>query len=312
MGVLMDQKRSSWMTMLGLLVAGLFIVGLAVVTSKPFQERIAQADVEQEVTSESAQAEPSEPAEEAPAKVADAKPAGAMEEESSEAMDAAPAEAAQDAGSKPADEPPSKVAAADDTPTAKEEAAETKSEAVAADEEAAEMKDEAAGAADEAAAAGEDLCCKEGDETPPLELVQQVPPGGLHNPYDWKKLVADSPEDYLVKQFRLPGCNECHGGGGGGGFCPALSQGVWFWGNTDDVLFRLIAMGSKALEEQGFTRIQWGTVKAPMPEMGHVIKTSDHLWKIISFIRSINPEGTNPPEKLIPGRYSPPEGKPAE
>ena len=95
------------------------------------------------------------------------------------------------------------LGAAEDAPTAEEEAAETKSEAAAADEEAAETKDEAAGAADEAAAAGEDLCCKQGDETPPLELVQQVPPGGLHNPYDWKKLVAESPEVGVAAQ-KLP------------------------------------------------------------------------------------------------------------
>jgi mono/diheme cytochrome c family protein len=133
--------------------------------------------------------------------------------------------------------------------------------------------------------------------------VKQVPPGGLHNPYDWKELAKD-PD--LVKQFRLPGCNECHGGTGGGGFCPALSQGVWFWGNTDDVLFRLATLGSAELEKEGFTRYQYGTVHAPMPPMGMTIKTSDHLWKIISFIRSINPPGTNPPEKVIPGRYTPP------
>ena len=94
--------------------------------------------------------------------------------------------------------------------------------------------------------------------------------------------------------------------------CPALSQGVWFWGNIDDVLFRLISIGSADLEKSGFTRIQWGTVKAPMPPMGQVIKTSDHLWKIISFIRSINPPGTNPPEKVIPGRYTPPGEAKAE
>jgi len=106
----------------------------------------------------------------------------------------------------------------------------------------------------------------------------------------------------LVKQFRLPGCNECHGGGG---FCPALSQGVWFWGNTDDVLFRLITIGSPELQKQGFTRYQYGTVKGPMPAMGHTIPTSDQLWKIIAFIRSINPPGTNPPEKVIPGKHTP-------
>ena len=151
---------------------------------------------------------------------------------------------------------------------------------------------------------GAEECCKPGDTTPPLELVKKIPPGGLHSPYpDYAKLAK---EEELVKQFRLPGCNECHGGGGGGGFCPALSQGVWFWGNTDDVLFRLIALGSADLEKQGFTRIQYGTVHAGMPMMGHTIKTADHLWKIIAFIRSINPPGTNPPEKNIPGKYTPP------
>ncbi len=155
---------------------------------------------------------------------------------------------------------------------------------------------------------GEVVCCKVGDTTPPTELVKQVPPGGLHNPYDWKELAKDP---NLVKQFRLPGCNECHGGTGGGGFCPALSQGVWFWGNTDDVLFRLATLGSAELEKEGFTRYQYGTIHAPMPPMGMTIPTSDQLWKIISFIRSINPPGTNPPEKVIPGRYTPPADAPA-
>ena len=152
-------------------------------------------------------------------------------------------------------------------------------------------------------AGGQEICCKVGDQTPPIELAKKIPPGGLHSPYqNYAELAKD---EELVKQFRLPGCNECHGGGGGGGFCPALSQGVWFWGNTDDVLFRLISLGSADLEKQGFTRIQWGTVHAGMPMMGHTIKTADHLWKIIAFIRSINPPGTNPPEKLIPGRMHP-------
>jgi mono/diheme cytochrome c family protein len=151
--------------------------------------------------------------------------------------------------------------------------------------------------------AGAVACCKPGDTTPPTELVQQVPSGGLHSPYpDYAKMAQDNPD--LVKQFRLPGCNECHGGNGGGGFCPALSQGVWFWGNTDDVLFRLITLGSAGLEKQGFTRYQYGTVHAGMPAMGVTIPTSDQLWKIIAFIRSINPPGANPPQKMVPGRYT--------
>jgi mono/diheme cytochrome c family protein len=160
--------------------------------------------------------------------------------------------------------------------------------------------DETQKSADEKTTAGKEECCKPGDTTSPLELVKKIPPGGLHSPYpDYAKLAKD---EELVKQFRLPGCNECHGGTGGGGFCPALSQGVWFWGNTDDVLFRLISLGSADLEKQGFTRIQWGTVHAGMPMMGHTIKTADHLWKIIAFIRSINPPNSNPPEKLIAPR----------
>ena len=157
-------------------------------------------------------------------------------------------------------------------------------------------------AAEEAAAPKEVECCKAGDKTPPAELVKLVPPGGLHSPYqDYAKLAK---EQELVKNFRLPGCNECHGGGGGGGMCPALSQGIWFWGNTDDVLFRLVTLGSAELEKSGFTRYQYGSVHAPMPPMGFSIHTSDELWKIIAFIRSINPPGTNPPEKVIPGRMA--------
>ena len=155
----------------------------------------------------------------------------------------------------------------------------------------------------EGAPAGEAACCKAGDTTPPPELVKQVPPGQLHSPYqDYAKLAKD---EELVKVFRLPGCNECHGGGGGGGMCPALTQGVWFWGNTDDVLFRLATLGSAELEKSGFTRIQFGSVHAPMPPMGFSVKTSDELWKIIAFIRSINPPGSNPPEKLVPARMTP-------
>jgi mono/diheme cytochrome c family protein len=145
-------------------------------------------------------------------------------------------------------------------------------------------------------------CCQAGDTTPPTELVQKVPPGQLKSPYpDYASLAK---QEELVKIFRLPGCNECHGGGGGGGICPALSQGVWFWGNTDDVLFRLITLGSNGLQKQGFERLRYGSVPAPMPPMGVSIKSSDQLWKIIAFIRSINPTGTNPPEKVVPGKMA--------
>ena len=148
------------------------------------------------------------------------------------------------------------------------------------------------------ASAAEEACCKEGDTTPPTELVAKFPKGQLHSPYpDYAKLAKDDPD--LVKKFRAPGCNECHGGTGGGGICPALTQGVWFWGNTDDVLFRLITLGSADLEKQGYKRLGYGSVHAPMPPMGMTIKTSDDLWRIIAWIRSINPPGTSPPDKVL-------------
>jgi hypothetical protein len=66
------------------------------------------------------------------------------------------------------------------------------------------------------------------------------------------------------------------------------------------VLFRLITVGSVDLEKQGYKRLGYGSVHAPMPPMGPAIKTSDQLWKIIAFIRSINPPGTNPPDTVLP------------
>lgn len=265
----MDQeKRSARISVLGLVVAAVAIIGLAVLTSDPFQKAM--------VLDEKAPAEMA---------AADGEPDASAEEMTA------------------ADETEAAAAAEDDT--APDEASVAASDEESAGDVAAAAKDEQP-AADSTADAK--ACCKPGDTTPPLELVKLVPPGGLNNPYDWRKLKeehADDP-DYLVKQYRLPGCNECHGGGGGGGFCPALSQGVWFWGNTDDILFRLIAEGSQALKKQGFERYQYGLVKGPMIPMGHTMKTSDHLWRIISYIRSINPPGTNPPDKIIPGKYTPP------
>ena len=103
-----------------------------------------------------------------------------------------------------------------------------------------------------------------------------------------------------MKDFRLPGCNECHGGGGG--MCPALSQGIWFWGNTDDVLFRLATLGSAELEKRGFDRITYGSVHAPMPPMGFAVKTSATFERSSpSSIRSILLEPILPKKWFLQG-----------
>ena len=137
-------------------------------------------------------------------------------------------------------------------------------------------------------------CCKPGDTTPPPELVAKTPKGQLKSPYqDFAKVAEDGHH-----QFIRPGCNECHGGTGGGGICPPLTQGVWFWGSDDDTLFRLVTLGTAGLQTEGYQRLGEGTVKGPMPAMGNLIQTSDDLWKIIAWIRSINPppSSTPPPQ----------------
>jgi hypothetical protein len=69
-----------------------------------------------------------------------------------------------------------------------------------------------------------------------------------------------------------------------------LTTGVWFWGNSDDTLFRLVTLGSQELQKEGYPRLARGGIGAvPMPPMGASIQTADDLWKIIAWIRSVNP-----------------------
>jgi mono/diheme cytochrome c family protein len=127
----------------------------------------------------------------------------------------------------------------------------------------------------------------------PLEHVASTPKGELKNPYTDYRSVAEEGH----KKFFGASCNGCHGGGGGGGICPPLTNGVWVYGSDDDTLFRLITLGSDELQKQGYVRKQHEQVTAPMPPFGQILKTDDDLWKIIAWIRSINPSSlpTTPP-----------------
>ncbi|ODR96068.1 hypothetical protein AUC69_01890 [Methyloceanibacter superfactus] len=91
------------------------------------------------------------------------------------------------------------------------------------------------------------------------------------------------------KKFMAAGCNGCHGGTGGGGMGPPLSNEVWIYGNDGDTLFRLIALGSDGLKEQGYVRKGSENVVGPMPPHGGIVKSNDDMWKIIAWIWSINP-----------------------
>jgi mono/diheme cytochrome c family protein len=162
--------------------------------------------------------------------------------------------------------------------------------ACATDEPPAQTGEQPAGG--EAAAGGD--CCKADDTTPPLDLVKATPKGGLHNPYADKVTDAAFAEEGH-KTYLSAGCNGCHGGGGGGGMCPPLTNDTWVYGPDDDTLFRLVSLGSDALQKEGYHRVKQEVVVGPMPPFGGIIKTSDQLWKIITFIRSVNPSSVGKP-----------------
>jgi mono/diheme cytochrome c family protein len=118
----------------------------------------------------------------------------------------------------------------------------------------------------------------------PTETAKTAEKGTLKNPYSDYESVA--PEGRKI--WLSAGCNGCHGMGGGG-MGPPLTNQVWVYGKDDDTLFRLIALGSDALQKQGYSRKGSENVVGPMPAMGTVVKSTDDLWKIIAWIRSINP-----------------------
>jgi mono/diheme cytochrome c family protein len=118
----------------------------------------------------------------------------------------------------------------------------------------------------------------------PADLVKSTPKGKLVNPYkDTQPDVVASGQELL----RSYSCSGCHGGNGGGGMCPALTNDVWVYGGDDDTLFRLVTLGSDELQKLGYTRVGRENVVGPMPPFGAIIKSSDDLWKILAFVRSV-------------------------
>jgi mono/diheme cytochrome c family protein len=123
----------------------------------------------------------------------------------------------------------------------------------------------------------------------PLERVASTPKGRLKSPYpDYASIANEGHRKYMAA-----GCNGCHGGGGGGGMAAPLTNPVWIYGDDDDTLFRLIALGTGKLSpgdafgKLGYRRKGSENVVGPMPHFGHIIKTDDDLWKIIAWIRSV-------------------------
>jgi mono/diheme cytochrome c family protein len=139
----------------------------------------------------------------------------------------------------------------------------------------------------------------------PTETAQKAEKGSLKSPYADFAKVADEGH----KKYMSAGCNGCHGGGGGGGMGPPLTNEVWVYGKDDDTLFRLIALGSDELQKQGYSRKGSENVVGPMPAMGTVVKSDDDMWKIIAWIRSVNPSSAGAPSSasVAPGNTPTPQ-----
>jgi len=172
--------------------------------------------------------------------------------------------------------------------------------ACAADDPAKQTDDKSsAGGAPAAGGAAQPGGPPLGPLTPPRDLVASTPKGELKNPYN-ADIAAITEEGH--HRYLSAGCNGCHGGGGGGGMCPPLTNDTWVYGASDDTLFRLLTLGTDELKKQGYTRVKHEVVVGPMPPFGDIIKTSDDLWRIIAYIRSVNPSSM----KQVDTPYTPP------
>ena len=138
----------------------------------------------------------------------------------------------------------------------------------------------------------------------PMALADATAKGKLKNPYtdDNPAAVAAGKDLYFHS-----GCNGCHGGGGGGGMCPPLTNDIWVYGGDDDTLFRLVTLGSDALQAKGYSRAGMEKVVGPMPPMGAIVPTADDLWKILTFVRS-NYHGSPAAKFGSPPDAPPPDG----
>ena len=140
------------------------------------------------------------------------------------------------------------------------------------------------------AALGGLSCAAAKEAMTPFERAVITPRGQLKSPYPEPAGVAKEGH----KIYLSHDCNGCHGGGGGGGMAAPLTNVVWIYGDDDDTLFRVIALGTGRLSpgdafvKQGFVRKGSEYVVGPMPPFGEIIDTDDKIWKIIAWIRTVH------------------------
>lgn len=74
------------------------------------------------------------------------------------------------------------------------------------------------------------------------------------------------------------GCSGCHGVMGGGGMAVPLTDDTWKFGDSDEVLFKLIK----------------GEIpESTMPKLWQSLE-SDQVWKILAYIRSLREDDGRP------------------
>lgn len=122
-----------------------------------------------------------------------------------------------------------------------------------------------------------------------LERVKATDKGQLKSPLPvTPEIIAEGKELYQAKT-----CGACHGGNGGGIHCPSLINDAWIYGEDDDTLFRLVALGSEGILSSGYIRGDKEKHAGPMPSFGEAISGEQELWKIITYIRSLRPSGSD-------------------
>lgn len=137
--------------------------------------------------------------------------------------------------------------------------------------------------------AGDAAASPDGARMTPVERINATEKGKLQNPLPLTpENVAEGKLLYQAKT-----CGACHGANGSGIHCPSLINEAWVYGSDDDTLFRLITLGSEKLLSDGYTRGDKEQIAGPMPGLGEAISDEQELWKIIAYIRSLQPSAAD-------------------
>ncbi|HVH10013.1 MAG TPA: c-type cytochrome [Gemmatimonadales bacterium] len=102
------------------------------------------------------------------------------------------------------------------------------------------------------------------------------PAAEWRNPYKGDRGAATEG----AKIFVAMNCDGCHGGGATGWVGPSLADGRWRFGGSDAAIFESIYYG----RPHG------------MPAYGGLLRTPEAVWKLVTYLESLEPPTTVPTE----------------